>query len=370
MAVEVKSKVEIKCDAQNLKQALIVAKSVVSKVHGSHIAYRNKVLCIPKGNNLLSIVAFNKEQLISCDVNAEVSGVESFVIPVNDVIKFIGKEKNVSISVKDKIELKAGSAEIQIFEFMKPEEYIYPKYQFTKEFELPDNFISMLKILNKFKATEDSRPILEGICLESDGKVLSMCAADGFRLAVADIKYENTIDKIIIPGCACELLARYAVKEKVTVSISEDKKTAKFTFANITLETSLVSGKYFAYRILIPTADKLAGAWKFDLNSPMFCQIIDRTMDEGSNIIKLVCEDKKTLKVTKGSEEYYAFFAEIPVNNCINSGHIAFNRNYLLDAAEPFTIMHCKITSPSEQILITGDVEGLTVLIMPMFVQW
>jgi len=35
-----------------------------------------------------------------------------------------------------------------------------------------------------------------------------------------------------------------------------------------------------------------------------------------------------------------------------------------------FAEMTCEVTSPSSPVKIYGDVDGLTVVIMPMFVAW
>jgi DNA polymerase III sliding clamp (beta) subunit (PCNA family) len=51
-------------------------------------------------------------------------------------------------------------------------------------------------------------------------------------------------------------------------------------------------------------------------------------------------------------------------------GKIAVDYKYLLEAIKPFSMCVIELTNLSSPMKITGDIEGLTVIVMPMFVQW
>jgi hypothetical protein len=43
---------------------------------------------------------------------------------------------------------------------------------------------------------------------------------------------------------------------------------------------------------------------------------------------------------------------------------------YVMDAIKPFSICHIETTSPASPGKFTGDIEELTIVVMPMFLQW
>ncbi len=59
-----------------------------------------------------------------------------------------------------------------------------------------------------------------------------------------------------------------------------------------------------------------------------------------------------------------------PIKLESSEGKIAFNHKYVMDAIKPFSMCNLEIQSPSSPGKFTGDIEGLTIITMPMFVQW
>jgi hypothetical protein len=51
-------------------------------------------------------------------------------------------------------------------------------------------------------------------------------------------------------------------------------------------------------------------------------------------------------------------------------GKVAVQHNYLLEAIKPFSMCAIELTNPTSPMKITGDIEGLAVVVMPYFVQW
>ncbi len=68
----------------------------------------------------------------------------------------------------------------------------------------------------------------------------------------------------------------------------------------------------------------------------------------------------------EGEEEIEAF---IPAT-IKGEEKIAFSRNYMLEAAKMFSEITLEVTTPSSPIKIYGDLDGVTLVVMPMFVQW
>jgi DNA polymerase-3 subunit beta len=85
-------------------------------------------------------------------------------------------------------------------------------------------------------------------------------ATDGKRLAVAEHEMELTKSQeldVIVPAKAIHNLERLLKDndQPVTITVADEKQIA-FTFANGTLVTKLVDGKYPNYRQVIPTEAK------------------------------------------------------------------------------------------------------------------
>jgi DNA polymerase III sliding clamp (beta) subunit (PCNA family) len=51
-------------------------------------------------------------------------------------------------------------------------------------------------------------------------------------------------------------------------------------------------------------------------------------------------------------------------------GKVAVNIEYITSAIKYFSMCQMELNSPSSPMKFTGDIEGLTVLVMPMFVEW
>jgi DNA polymerase III sliding clamp (beta) subunit (PCNA family) len=51
-------------------------------------------------------------------------------------------------------------------------------------------------------------------------------------------------------------------------------------------------------------------------------------------------------------------------------GKIAIDYKYLLEAIKPFSMCSIELSNPSSLMKITGDIEGLTVIVMPIYVEW
>jgi len=82
-------------------------------------------------------------------------------------------------------------------------------------------------------ASEDTRPVLTGVCAEFEEDTLTMAAADGFRLAVHKaplISPAKEKVEIIIPGrCLSELNRLLAdQKEPVEIAVSQNKSQVLF----------------------------------------------------------------------------------------------------------------------------------------------
>ncbi len=237
-------------------------------------------------------------------------------------------------------------------------------------------FCDMLRIISTACAIELSRPVLNGLSCR-DGAI---AAADGFRLAILE---DNRLDfglgnsEGIIPLDAVEIIRKLYSKDKLLEIAFEKTDDGKVKLVhlksdNTTLISQTTLGKYPDYRQLIPKSFDC----KVSFSAPLMSQrlnMIDFLLVDGGIIRFDFQKTQKgepicSIKARAESVSDYAF--ELPVTFTGNDSKIAFNHKYVLDALKPFSLCQLELTSPSSPGMFTGDIEGLTIVIMPMFVQW
>lgn len=106
-------------------------------------------------------------------------------------------------------------------------------------------------------AKEDNRPILTGLYVQFDGDVMTMAAADGFRLAVRTARTEQRFPEqreYVIPSRAMAEVARIIVDEDKDVSITlpGERDLVLFYIENTVVSSQLLEGKFPDFGAIIP----------------------------------------------------------------------------------------------------------------------
>lgn len=105
-------------------------------------------------------------------------------------------------------------------------------------------------------ASEDNRPILTGIYTLLDGNVLTMAAADGYRLAVRTAEIEQTFSKpveMVIPAKSLAEIARVTGDDdEVLITLPGDRDIVMFHTQNVEISSQLLEGKFPDFRAIIP----------------------------------------------------------------------------------------------------------------------
>src|SRR5690606_26274205 len=106
-------------------------------------------------------------------------------------------------------------------------------------------------------AADESRPVLTGVHLRSEGKRIEFAAADGFRLAVSGLELEEeppTRLAIAVPARAMREVARLISEddEPVQMEINKERTQVRFSLTDTELVAQLIQGTYPNYRQLIP----------------------------------------------------------------------------------------------------------------------
>lgn len=106
-------------------------------------------------------------------------------------------------------------------------------------------------------ATEDNRPILTGIFMQFSGNVLTLAAADGYRLAVRTTELEQEFNpklEMVVPAKALSEVARIITDddEDVLITLPNERDLILFSTSNVIVSSQLLEGKFPDFTAIIP----------------------------------------------------------------------------------------------------------------------
>lgn len=112
-------------------------------------------------------------------------------------------------------------------------------------------------------AKEDNRPILTGIFTHFDGNVMTMAAADGYRLAVRTAEIEQHFAKpvdMVVPARTLNEIARIIGEDDdvVTITLPGERDMVLFHMKNTDVASQLLEGKFPDFSAIIPRSYQTA----------------------------------------------------------------------------------------------------------------
>jgi DNA polymerase-3 subunit beta len=373
------------CLQENLSRGLsVVGRAVATR---TTLPITNNVL-LETDQSRLRLTATNLEMATSCWIGAKVEEEGAITVPARLLTEFINSLPNdkieVSLSQRTTLELKCARFEARISGVDAKDFPPIPKVEAgiaTKvTVEALQRGISQVVFA---AATEESRPVLTGVSAEFEGDLLTLAAADGFRLAVHKLPLAASVGQkttVIIPSRTLAELNRLMVdqEEAVDITVDPDKSQALFRLKDIELVSQLVQGAFPNYAQLIPqsyttrTVVEVAAFLRATKTAAIFAR-------DGSGIVRLMMVpgggEMKPGKMTVAarSEEVGDDVGEMDAVIEGEEAKIAFNGKYLADV---LGVLHeeqvaLEITTPSSPgVLRPVGVDNYVHVIMPMFVQW
>ena len=375
----------LSCLQENLNRGLsVVGRAVATR---TTLPITNNVL-LATDQSRLKLVATNLEMAISCWIGAKVEEEGAITIPARLLTEFISSlpSERVDISLFPRTKtlgLKCARFEARISGIDAKDFPPIPKVDegiTTKvEVEALRQGISHVVFA---AATEESRPVLTGVDALFDGDLLTLAAADGFRLAVYKLPIAVPVSQrteVIIPARTLAELNRLMAdqEEAVEITVNPNKSQALFRLKNIELVSQLVQGTFPNYAQLIPQSYNtraVVGVAEF-LRATRTASIFAR---DGSGIVRLVIAPGSELTpgkmtISARSEEIGDDVGEIDAIVDGEEAKIAFNGKYLTDV---LGVLHesqvaLETTNPSSPGVIRPvGVDNYIHVVMPMFVQW
>jgi DNA polymerase-3 subunit beta len=376
---------KLSCLQENLNRGLnIVGRAVATR---TTLPITNNVL-ITTDQSRLKLVATNLEVAISCWIGAKIEEEGSITVParlLTDFVNSLPSEKvdiNLSRSTKT-LELRCARFEARVSGTDAKDFPPIPKVDDGAALKI--DVESLRQGINRVAfaaATEESRPVLTGVDAQFDGKLLTLAAADGFRLAVYKLPLPTKVaekTEVIIPARTLAEVSKLAAEqdEPVEIMVNSNKSQVMFRLKNIEIVSQLVQGNFPQYSQLIPQGQNtrvVLDAAAF-LRAAKTASIFAR---DGSGIVRIVISKGEELTpgkviISARSEEIGDDVGEIDAVVVGEDAKIAFNGKYLMDVLSALheSEVSLEVTNPSSPSVIRPvGTDNYIHVIMPMFVQW
>jgi len=369
---------KLSCLQENLNKGLsVVGRAVATR---TTLPITNNVLLATEKSRL-KLAATNLEMAVSCWIGAKVEEEGAITVPARLLTEFISslpsEKVDISLSPQTKtLGLKCARFEARISGIDAKDFPPIPKVAegITTKVEVEALRQGITQVVFA-AATEESRPVLTGVDAKFEGDLLTLAAADGFRLAVYKLPLAAKVGKeteVIIPArTLAELNRLMAEEEAVELTVNPSKGQALFRLKNVELVSQLVQGTFPNYAQLIPqsyTTRAVVSVSDF-LRATKTASIFAR---DGSGIVRLMIAQGK-LVISATSEEIGDDVGEIDAQVEGEEAKIAFNGKYLTDVLGVLgeAQVALETTSPSSPGIVRPvGVDNYIHVVMPMFVQW
>ena len=376
---------KLSCLQENLDRGLnLVGRAVATR---TTLPITNNIL-LATDQSRLKLAATNLEMAITCWIGAKIEEEGTITVPARLLTEFVSSlpsdKIDINLSPRTKtLELKCARFEARISGIDAKDFPPIPKIDegITTKVEI-ENLRQGINQVVFAAATEESRPVLTGVDAQFNGDLLTLAAADGFRLAVYKLPLATPVDQpteVIIPARTLAELNRLMTdqEEAVEVTVNPNKSQALFRLKDIELVSQLVQGTFPNYTQLIPQSYNTRMVVSVDefLRATKTASIFAR---DGSGIVRLVVTPGAELApgkltVSARSEEIGDDVGEIDATVEGEEAKIAFNGKYL---TEVLSVLHepqvaLETTNPSSPGVIRPvGVDNYIHVVMPMFVQW
>jgi len=376
---------KLSCLQENFNRGLsIVGRAVATR---TTLPITNNVLLAAEEGRL-KLVATNLEMAISCWIGAKIEEEGTITVPARLLTEFISSLPSDTIAISLSPQTKTLGLKCARFEarISGVDAKDFPPIPSVDEGITTSVEVEALRQgINQVvfaAATEESRPVLTGVCTQFEGSTLTLAAADGFRLAVFKLPIAKPVSQkteVIVPARTLAELNRLMTdqEEAVNITLNPNKSQVLFRLKSTELVSQLVQGTFPNYAQLIPKSynTRVIVSVADFLRATKTASIFAR---DGSGIVRLVITPGSEmspgrLSVSARSEEIGDDVGEIDATVEGADAKIAFNGKYLTDVLSVLreSQVALETTNPSSPGLIRPvGTENYTHVVMPMFVQW
>jgi DNA polymerase III subunit beta len=375
---------KLSCLQENLSKGLgIVGRAVATR---TTLPITNNVL-LSTDEGRLKLAATNLEMAISHWIGAKVEEEGAITVPARLLTEFVNSlpagEKVDMKLVGKTLELRCARFEARISGVDAADFPPIPKVDEGIKTKVDTD--TLRQAINQVvfaAATEESRPVLTGVDAQFDGNLVTLAAADGFRLAVYRMPLTANVKEkaeVIIPSRTLNELNRLIAddEETVDITVNPNKSQVMFHMKKTQLVSQLVQGTFPKYSQLIPQS--FAGRATVSVADFLrACKMASIFARDGSGIVRLIMTPGGDLApgkivISSKSEELGEDIGEIDAAVEGQEAKIAFNGKYLTDVLgvvkeQKVTLETTNPSSPG--VIKPVGTDNYLHVVMPMFVQW
>jgi DNA polymerase-3 subunit beta len=210
----------------------------------------------------LRIAASNLQMSITVWVGVKIDRPGTITLPAKtftDLISRLSKER-VDLTLEEStktITVKCGST-VSTLKGIAATEYPPIKQSDEPGIVVSGKVLKSMILQTAFAAAkEDNRPILTGVYVSVEKDVLTLAAADGYRLAVRTTRLDESVAKkveMVIPARSLIEVARLIEDEGQPLSISLPNKQNIVTFRlpNVDISSQILEGRFPDFAAIIP----------------------------------------------------------------------------------------------------------------------
>jgi len=273
---------------------------------------------------------------IETHIPAEVEKEGSTVLPgklLAEIVRKLPDERmEISVNAQNVASIRCAGSRTTLSGLPAEEYPSLPEVGEAKTVSLPESVLKEMIQRTTFAiATDETRPILTGCLIESDGRELSIVALDGFRLALRKQVFESGIPELsaVVPGKVLNEVAKIVSDGDAFVTLSLGGTHLLADMGQTRVVARLLEGEFIRYKQILPT--------EWQTRVAVSRRELEAAMDRASlmaregknNLVKLHMEEG-TLLITSNAE-LGDVREEIPVQFEGRVLDIAFNVRYISD---------------------------------------
>lgn len=287
-------------------------------------------------SNGLRLTATDLDIGISCVIPVNILEQGSITIPakrLGDIIKELpGNDVVITVKKNNLVLIETNSCQFKIMGLPREEFPKLPEFKDKEVIKIEQSALSEMLRLTSFAVSfDESRYILNGILFQINKNNLVLVATDGKRLAVAERKIQQTIERdirIIVPIKTIHELNRN-LKTEGFISLMLGDNQVLFDFGNVVIISRLIEGEFPAYNQVIPASTEN----KMSVDREQFLLAVKRasllsTPDYQAVKMELF---KNKMVVSKSTPDIGESREEVVVEYQGKEIAIGFNPNYLTD---------------------------------------
>lgn len=251
----------VTCDQEELHRALgtagrAVAAKTTLPVLGNYL--------LDAGDDRLTVSATNLDIGISCTVPANVATPGRITLQARVLNEFVGSLLAGEVSLfQDQnplmIQVEAGHSKAHL-RGMDPEEFPALTAATTEgtTFNVdPSALRDAISQVVFAAASDDSRPVLAGVQFEARDNIVSMAAADGFRMSLRSMTLTESVPSpvsIIVPAKSMSELQRVLadITDAVQMRVTPNGSQLIVTAPNLTFSSRLIDGAFPDLKQVVP----------------------------------------------------------------------------------------------------------------------